>query len=209
MSGTRPSTFLALGDSYTIGEGLAASESWPAQLVPLLRARGIAIADPTILARTGWTTVELLAAIDSARLEPPYDLVTLLIGVNDQYRGGSAADYRPRFRELLERAVALAGADAGRVIVLSIPDWSVTPFAAGRDRGAISRAIEAFNRVGREETHLRSAPRWVDVTEASRADARDDRLLAADGLHPSAAMYAEWVRLVLPAAVQILEPRKT
>ena len=203
MSGARPSTVLALGDSYTIGEGVAASESWLAQLVRMLRARGVAVADPTIIARTGWTTDELLAGIDSARLECPYDLVTLLIGVNDQYRGGSAAEYRPRFRELLERAVKFADGNPTHVIVVSIPDWSVTPFADGRDRGAIARAIETFNAANREEAILRGA-RYVDITHSSRAAADDPDLLAADGLHPSADMYDDWGRLVCPTAVEIL-----
>ena len=192
---------LSLGDSYTIGEGVSATDRWPMQLAALLRQRGLAVPDPTIVARTGWTTDELSSGIDAAQLEPPYDLVTLLIGVNDQYRGGSAADYRPRFRALLDRAVGFAGGRPQRAIVLSIPDWGVTPFASGRDRAAIAAAIRDFNEVNRDETIrlTRSAANWVDVTASFARAASDSRLLAADGLHPSAAMYADWVQLVLAA----------
>lgn len=192
---------LSLGDSYTIGEGVNASDRWPMQLAALLRLRGLEVAEPTIVAQTGWTTDELSSGIDGARLAPPYDLVTLLIGVNDQYRGGSAADYRPRFRALLDRAVDFAGGNARRAIVLSIPDWGVTPFAAGRDRAAIAAAIREFNQVNRDET-LRvtgSAARWVDVGASFARAAADPSLLAADGLHPSAEMYADWANLVLAA----------
>ena len=206
MSSATRRSFLALGDSYTIGEGVDAKDRWPAQLVRQLRTQGISVSDPTIVARTGWTTDELLAAIDPAHLAPPYDLVTLLIGVNDQYRGGSAADYRPRFRELLDRAVQLAGGNPRHVIVLSIPDWSVTPFAAGRDRAAIGRAIEAFNAVNREEANGRGARR-VDITESSRAADRDPCLVAGDGLHPSAEMYEQWAGLVRAAAAEVLAPQ--
>jgi lysophospholipase L1-like esterase len=198
----RPRRILSLGDSYTIGEGVDARDCWPVQLAAQLRERGIGLGEPTIVAQTGWTTDELSRGIDAAHLDPPYDLVTLLIGVNDQFRGASAEDYRPRFRALLDRAMTLAADDPSRVIVVSIPDWSVTPFAEGHDRSAIAAAIRAFNAVNREETTrvARSAARWVDITESSRGAARDPGLLAADGLHPSAAMYAEWVQLVLAAA---------
>jgi len=200
---------LALGDSYTIGEGVEARDRWPLQLAARVRDRGIPVGEPTIVARTGWTTDELSHGIDAARLEPPYDLVTLLIGVNDQFRGATAAAYRPRFRALLDRAVGFSRDDPGRVVVLSIPDWSVTPFAAGRDRAAIAAAVRAFNVVNREEASRtdRSAVRWVDITASSRGAARDPALLAADGLHPSAAMYEEWVRLALPDALVILQGR--
>ncbi len=192
---------LSLGDSYTIGEGVSATDRWPMQLAALLRQRGIDAAEPTIVAHTGWTTDELSSGIDAAQLEPPYDLVTLLIGVNDQYRGGKATEYRPRFRALLGRAVTFAGGEAERVIVLSIPDWGVTPFASGRDRVAIAAAIREFNEVNRDETIRVTglAANWVDVTASFTRAASDPSLLAADGLHPSAAMYADWAQLVLAA----------
>ena len=196
--------FLALGDSYTIGEGVADGERWPERLGAMLRERGIGIDDPRIIAKTGWTTDELDAAIDDARPEGPYALVTLLIGVNNQYRGRGVDEYREQLRALLERAVGFAGGDAGRVVVVSIPDWGVTPFAEGRDRALIAAEIDAFNAVNRAEAEARGA-RWVDVTPQSRApDAAD--LLVEDRLHPSAAAYEDWARRVLPAALSALGP---
>jgi lysophospholipase L1-like esterase len=193
--------FLALGDSYTIGEGVAPEERWPALLAAALRARGTAVADPQIVARTGWTTDELDAAIDHAAPGGAYGLVTLLIGVNDQYRGGSAAEYRPRFEALLRRAIGCAGGEGRRVVVVSIPDWGVTPFAEGRDRARIAAEIDAFNAAARETT-ARLGARWVDVTPASREAGADAAMLVGDGLHPSGRQYARWAELVLPAAAE-------
>ena len=195
--------YLALGDSYTIGEGVAAEARWPNQLVAALRARGLAIAGPELVARSGWTCDELSAGIDAASPAGRFALVSLLIGVNDQFRGASAAEYASRFAPLLARAVALAGGRAGRVIVVSLPDWGVTPFAEGRDRAAIATAIDAFNAVNRAEAS-RAGVRYVDVTASSRRAAGDETRVTSDGLHPSAAMYADWVRLVLPPAATIV-----
>ena len=194
-----PLRFLALGDSYTIGEGVAPDERWPARLAASLRDAGIPIGDPEIIARTGWTTDELDAAITVAEPRGAYALVTLLIGVNDQYRGRSVSDYRPRFAALLERAIGFAGGQPRRVIVLSIPDWSVTPFAAGRDRAAIAGEIDAYNEANRSEAGRRGAA-YVDVAPESRQAGEVASLLAGDGLHPSGTMYDAWTRLVLPAA---------
>jgi lysophospholipase L1-like esterase len=202
-SGASPVRILALGDSYTIGEGVAERERWPVRLAALLRDRGMLVGDPTIVARTGWTTDELNAGIDAAHLSGSYDLVTLLVGVNNQYRGRAATEYRTEFRALLERAAAFAGASASRVIVLSIPDWSVTPFAAGRDQDAIAREIGAYNAIAQEEAARMGAP-FVDITPISIRAASDPELLASDGLHPSGAMYEQWARLVLPVASELL-----
>lgn len=193
-------TFLALGDSYTIGEGAGPAERWPVQLATRLRGAGVAIADPRILARTGWTTDELAAAMDTADFAPPYALVTLAAGVNDQYRGRPVDAYRRGFDALLARATALAGGAAARVVAVSIPDWGVTPFAAraGRDKAAIARAIDAFNGAAAALVHERGA-RWVDITSASRAPVACAEL-AADGLHPSGVQYACWVAAIVPAA---------
>ncbi len=188
---------LSLGDSYTIGESVLPADSWPLQLAAALRAQGVTVAAPTIVARTGWTTDELASAVDTAHLSPPYDLVTLLIGVNDQYRGHSIDGYRASFRALLARAVGFANGRVDRVVVLSIPDWGVTPFAQGRDRDRVAREIDAFNAVNREETS-RAGARYVDVTAASRRASNSRSLVADDGLHPSGRMYTDWVRLALP-----------
>ena len=195
--------YLALGDSYTIGEGAAEGDRWPVRLAGLLRERDVAVGDPQIIARTGWTTDELDAAITEADPRGPYALVTLLIGVNNQYRGRSAEEYREQFAALLERAVGFAGGNAGRVVVLSIPDWGPTPFAEGRDRAKIATEIDAFNDVNREVSQARGA-HWVDVTPVSRASGGDRSMLVSDGLHYSGEMYEIWARLALPSALAAL-----
>lgn len=195
---------LCLGDSYTIGESVPVAERWPVQLAEVLRQRGMDVADPVIIAKTGWTTDELNDAIDDADPKGPFDLVTLLIGVNNQYRGRSAEEYRREFRALLARAIGFAGGRADRVIVLSIPDWGVTPYAAGRDREQIGREIDQFNAINREETG-RARAHYVDITPISRK--ANPALIAEDGLHPSGAMYREWVSLVQPVAIRALEQR--
>jgi len=191
--------YLALGDSYTIGESVAASERWPVVLAARLRGRGREVAEPDVVARTGWTTGELAAALAATTLRERYDLVTLLIGVNNQFRGLGLGEFRTQLRALLAFAVKRAGGDPGRVVVVSIPDWGVTPFAEGRDRAAIGREIDAFNDVNRAEA-ARAGARWVDVTGISRAAAHDPSLVAPDGLHPSAAMYRRWLERIAPAA---------
>ncbi|HXS73162.1 MAG TPA: SGNH/GDSL hydrolase family protein [Rhodanobacteraceae bacterium] len=198
-------TFLALGDSYTVGEGVPEHECWPERLSARLRQAGVATDDPQVIARTGWTTAELSAAMDGAGLHPPYDLVTLLIGVNNQYRGRSQDEYRAQFRALLARAIALAGKTAQRVIVISIPDWGVTPFARGegRDPRQVAAQIDAFNTIAREEAGALHA-RHVDITGISRAPTTRN-LLAADGLHPSGAQYARWVDAIAPLAAAALK----
>ena len=206
-SSSNSSRFLALGDSYTIGEGVAEEGRWPMQLARKLRADGIAIDDPLIVATTGWTTDELSAAMDLATFEPPYALVTLLIGVNNQYRGRELANYRDEFAALLARAIALAGARSDRVVVVSIPDWGVTRFAreSGRDTKEIAAAIDAFNMT----THAISIANdvaFVDVTAASRQAGDDETMLTDDGLHPSALQYERWTERILPVAKRALVP---
>ena len=198
-------TFLALGDSYTIGEAVPESQRWPIQLAGLLRDRGYAMSEPTIIAKTGWTTDELAGQLDVVRLRVPFSLVSLLIGVNNQYRGRDVEEYRAQFRALLERAIGFAGGDAGRVIVVSIPDWGVTPFAEGRDRARIATEIDRFNAINREVTAQLGA-RYVDITPGSRGAAADSSLTATDGLHPSGVMYSGWARAVLPEAIAALGP---
>lgn len=199
--------YLALGDSYTIGQGVEEKDRWPAQLASLLREKGTLTTDPEIIARTGWTVRDLSEGMNAADPRGPYELVTLLIGVNDQYQGSGSESYRKDFAALLRRAVGLAGGQAGRVVVLSIPDWSVTPFAEGkgRDRERIAAEIDRFNQISREETG-RAGARYVDVTPVSRKASADRALLALDGLHPSGAMYGEWARLALSQVLEALRP---
>ena len=195
--------YLALGDSYTIGESVAENERWPNQLVSLLRTNDIST-EVTIIARTGWTTDELWKGIQAREINPPYELVSLLIGVNNQYRGLDIAEYREEFTFLLNKAIEYAGGDAKRVIVLSIPDWGVTPFAKSRDNKKIATEINLFNSVNREETE-KVGSYYVDITPGSRGAVTDSALIAADGLHPSGKMYAEWAELAYLEVLKILE----
>lgn len=203
----RPVRYLALGDSYTIGEGIDADGRWPVQLARALRAGGVALDDPEIIAATGWTTDELSAAIDVAQPPAGFGLVSLLVGVNNQYRGRDVDEYRAQFEALLARATALAGDRPGRVLVLSIPDWGVTPFAiaSGRDQSRIARELDAFNAAAQAACAVHGIA-FVDVTAASRTHGAEPAMLADDGLHPSAAMYAQWTRLALPVARRLLSP---
>ncbi len=194
---------LSMGDSYTIGESVSSEDRWPVDLAGMLRTDGIDVADPVIIARTGWTTRDLSVAIDDARPRGPFDLVTLLVGVNDQYRGRSPDEYRPQFRLVLNRAMTQAGKRPAAVIVVSIPDWGVTPHAQGRDRHRIAADIDAFNVVNRDEA-MTAGARYVDITGLSRLAAADRALVAGDGLHPSAAMYVQWARAIFPVAAGIL-----
>ena len=193
---------LALGDSYTIGEGVAAPQTWPFRL-----ARALGLQAPDVVARTGWSADELLAALDEAALSPPYALVGVLVGVNDQYRGREVAEHLPHFNVLLSRAVAFADGDPARVFVVSIPDWGVTPFATGDARGApaIAAGIDGYNAAQRELCALRGIA-WIDVTVASRALGDDPAMLVGDGLHPSALQYATWLEAIAPAARRCLAP---
>ncbi|MFN3703830.1 SGNH/GDSL hydrolase family protein [Thermomonas sp.] len=199
-----PVSFLALGDSYTIGEGVEPADRWPMQLAARLREAGIAIADPRIIATTGWTTDELAAAMDAAEPLGEWDLVSLLIGVNNQYRGRPVDEYVGQFQRLLRRSIALAGGRADRVLVLSIPDWGVTPFAqaSGGDRAAIADDLDAYNAAARELC-VAAGVAFVDITGISRAPDTAG-LLAEDGLHPSAAQYARWTDAALPVARRLL-----
>lgn len=195
--------FLALGDSYTIGESVLENERWPNQLAQKLSADGIQTG-VTIVARTGWTTNELWQGIQEQPIQPPYDLVSLLIGVNNQYRGYDINEYREQFVFLLSKAIEYAGGDPKHILVLSIPDWGITPFAEGRDREQIARDIDAFNAVNREET-LKAGVHYVDITPVSRQAVNDLSLIAPDGLHPSGSMYEAWAELAYPIVVESLK----
>ncbi len=189
--------FLALGDSYTIGEGVTAAERWPNQFANLLRARGQDPGEPTIIAKTGWTTDELDAAIDAAEqdqtLRPAYALVSLLIGVNNQYRGRDLGTYQPEYVALLVRAIGFAGGRPDRVLALSIPDWGVTPFGAADARGpaTIGAQIDAYNQTARDICASHGVA-FIDITEVSR---QHPEWLVADRLHPDGRQYLAWAEL--------------
>ena len=192
----RTLTYLALGDSYTIGESVETSERWPVQLVQKLREQGVPMEDPEIIAKTGWTTDELKEAIADADLHPPYDLVTLLIGVNDQYRGYDIGNYPEKFLYLLEKSIAMAGNNPNRVVVLSIPDYGVTPFASEKNPPKIAREIKEYNRISKSISDTLGVS-YVNITPISVKAENDSTLLAGDQLHPSGKMYSRWVEKTL------------
>jgi lysophospholipase L1-like esterase len=186
-------TYLALGDSYTIGEQVAYADNFPNQLTTLLRAVGTYVADPMIVATTGWTTDELSTAIRERHISGTYDFVTLLIGVNNQYRGRDTENYTGEFHDLLVQAIAFAGSRADKVFVVSIPDWGATPFAADRDRVQIAQEIDAYNAINRQMASEYGCG-YLEITESTRQNADKAGYLAPDGLHPSGLEYAIWAR---------------
>jgi len=190
-----PSSFLALGDSYTIGESVDAAMRWPNQLVTALNRSGLEFEQPEIVAKTGWTTDELLAALDQASLAASFDYVSLLIGVNNQYRGRSVASFEPEFTALLERAISYSNRKANGVFVVSIPDWGVMPFAEGRDARKIALEIDTYNKSIERICKIYGV-RFFDITEISRKASETPSFVASDGLHPSGEMYAAWVNEV-------------
>lgn len=196
--------YLALGDSYTIGESVAPEERWPAVLTRQLAASGADPGDVVYVARTGWSTGDLLRALDRTALEPPYALVSLLIGVNDQYRGGTVDAFRRGFAELLRRAVTLAGGRRDRVFAVSIPDYGYTPFGRAA-QPAISREIDAFNAAAADICRGQSV-RFIVITDITRRGLAEPALVADDGLHPSGRAYRLAADRMLPLVLPMLRP---
>lgn len=192
-------TYLALGDSYTIGSSVTEPERFPVQAIQLLRQQNINAVDPEIIAVNGWTTLNLLSSLYSY---PPqkktYTFVTLLIGVNNQYQGGSLEEYKSDFAKLLAMAISYAGDINSHVFVLSIPDYSVTPFASGSNTTKIATEIDAFN-AANKSISIDAGVHYVDVTGISREAQNDPSLIAGDGLHPSGLQYKKWCELLVPA----------
>ena len=196
-------TYLALGDSYTIGTSCLIHERYPHQLTDSLKQTGINIAEPKIIAKNGWTTDELSEGIDTAKVLEQYDLVTLLIGVNNQYQGRDIGNYKKEFNQLLNRAIKFAGDNRNKVLVISIPDWSVTPFAKDKDNKSIANEIDAYNAINFEACKY-ARVQYINVTEISRKAKTDSTLIAHDGLHPSGKMYTLWVKEIFPKALSAL-----
>jgi len=190
---TAAKKFLALGDSYTIGQSVSEADRFPNQTVRLLKEKGIDFSQPRIIATTGWATGDLLNATNNTNIQTDYDAVTLLIGVNNQYQGRSQAEYRAEFSTLLNRAIQYAGNKVKQVYVLSIPDYSVTPFAAGSDKPRIAREIDEFNAINKEIA-LAAGVHYIDITSISRET--DTALIAFDGLHPSGKQYGRWAEML-------------
>jgi lysophospholipase L1-like esterase len=193
-------SYLALGDSYTIGEQVLPEDNFPHQAVSLLKKAGVAVNDPLIIAKTGWTTDELDRAIDEAKITAHYDIVSLLIGVNNQYRARSVNEYKVQFDHLLQRAIGFANNRSSHVLVLSIPDWGVTPFAEGQDRQKIGANIDAYNAAAKSICDQHQVV-FIDITVSQRADGNKKEFLAPDGLHPSGREYAKWA-FQLSAAIE-------
>jgi lysophospholipase L1-like esterase len=189
-------SYLALGDSYTIGEGLPLEENFPNQLANMIRAKGIEVTGPDIVAKTGWTTFELKDGIAAAKLKEQYDWVTLLIGVNNQYRGLAPEDYAREFEQLLKQAIQFAGGKSSNVVVVSIPDWGATPFARERNRALITEQIADFN-LRNSRIASKNNVKYVDITEGTREAMINPELLAGDKLHYSAVEYARWASAIL------------
>ena len=183
-------TYLALGDSYIIGEQVLAEENFPNQTVALLNGK---LSIPQIIATTGWTTDELDAAITAANITTTFDIVSLLIGVNNQYRERTVNNFEIEFEHLLQMAIAFANNNSTHVVVLSIPDWGVTPFAEGRDREKIAREIDAYNLVCKIAAQKFNT-HFIDITTAQRLDGNKEEFLAADKLHPSGKEYTKWAK---------------
>lgn len=206
MNQTKEIRYLALGDSYTIGESVAQQQTFPFLLATELKAKNKLEVKPTVIARTGWTTSELQSAIDKAKPSSDYDFVTLLIGVNNQYRGQSLKQYEREFTELLDQAIVFAQSKKEKVIVVSIPDYGCTPYGAG-SKERIGREIDEFNRVNKRVS-LKKGVHYVDITPVSRLAAERKELVAGDGLHPSGEMYKLWVELLIPEVQHVLTTGK-
>lgn len=197
-------TYLALGDSYTIGEQVPTAENFPHQLVTMLNAQGLKVSEPIIIATTGWTTDELAAAIKERNVQDTFSFVTLLIGVNNQYRGRDLDNYRQEYTQLLDTAIRYANGHVNNVFVLSIPDWGVTPFAEGRDRAQIAKDIDAYNAACKDIT-LAHKCHYLDITDSTRKNGTTPVYLAEDGLHPSGKEYKIWTERLAPMVTKVLK----
>jgi len=193
-------TLLSLGDSYTIGEGVLLHKSFPYQVVQLLRKKELNISAPEIIAKTGWTTDELSSAIENYSFLPKYDFVSLLIGVNNQYRGRPVEEYKTEFENLLKQAISFAHGKKDHVLVLSIPDYSITPFAKSLATDKIAREIDLYNSVNKAVS-IQYKVKYIDITHAARETKNDSSLLTSDELHPSEKEYKNWAEMIVDLLV--------
>ncbi|MDB0043162.1 GDSL-type esterase/lipase family protein [Flavobacteriaceae bacterium] len=200
--GINTSKFLALGDSYTIGQSVAISERWPVQFIKELKTNTSAIDTLQIIAQTGWRVDQLKEAMNNSNLEPPYGLVSLLIGVNNQFQGQDAVEFRPEFIEILEKSLKLVKNRTERLFVVSIPDWGSSPYGSTLNRTQISKEIDDFNSVLKEESEKRGI-RYFNITTISRRALTDNSLIASDRLHPSGKMYKLWVDKIIPVISKV------
>ena len=203
-------SYLALGDSYSIGEQVAFADNFPNQTIQLLRKDSFGFYAPEIIAKTGWTTDELNEAIENTVLLETYDIVSLLIGVNNQYRGRSATEFKIEFEQLLQLAIGFAGNKPYRVFVLSIPDWGITPFAStllidgkGTDTQKVAEEIDAYNYIC-ETSAKQFLTNFINITESQREEGNKPGFLAPDGLHPSGLEYKKWAAKMADAVLKQL-----
>lgn len=196
-------TYLALGDSYTVGELEQLQKSFPYQVVQMLRQKGLLFGAPEIVAKTGWTTDELIAGIKEYHFNASYDVVTLLIGVNNQYRGRSVEEYEKQFEELLKMAIEFAGNKNDHVIVVSIPDYGVTPTGQSMDHQKIAEEIDLYN-IANKKIADQYNVHYINITPGSKDAWHDPELVAEDKLHPSAKEYKKWAQLVSQKIAQLL-----
>lgn len=196
-------SYLALGDSYTIGEQVLPADNFPNKTVSTLKEKGVDAADPVIIATTGWTTDELATAIREHNINETFSVVSLLIGVNNQYRGRTVENYREEFLSLLNQAMFFADNQPNRVFVLSIPDWGVTPFAADRDKAKIAAEIDAYNDACRGITEMLHC-NYIEITESTRHNGHNPDFLAPDLLHPSGMEYAIWANRLADKILEAL-----
>ncbi len=202
---TQPVSYLALGDSYTIGTGIEQEHNYPNQLADSLANLGFQIDTLQIIATNGWTTTDLKNGIAEHSPSSDFDLVSLLIGVNNQYQWLDIELYKTEFRELLEQAIGFAGGDSRKVFVISIPNYGVTPFAQSKDPETIRRKIKEYNSIAEDISSEYDVP-FINITPISEMAEDDLSLLASDELHPSAKMYSMWIEEMLPTVTHILEP---
>ena len=190
-------SYLALGDSYTVGESISKKHTWPKQLVDSLKKRNVFLSEPRIIAKTGWTTDELKKAINDSSLDYPYDWVSLLIGVNNQYRGRDLGEFKLQFESLLSEAIAFTGNRKERVFVISLPDWGSMPFAKDRDPNKIAIEIDNFNQIIYEVCAFENI-KFIDITPITRNIYSNPNWIAKDSLHPSKEQYSKWVEKMIP-----------
>ncbi len=198
-------TYLALGDSYTIGESVPSFERYPVQTTRILNEKGIKFQSPEIIATTGWTAQDLQNAINNYHFKTlKYDLVTLLIGVNNQYQGKTLSEYKEQFAQLLQKSIELAGGNALHVFVISIPDYSVTPFAKESNKKLIANEIDSFNEINKKISEEYKV-NYINITGESRKASADNTLVASDGLHYSGKEYAIWSAMLATAIEKIFK----
>jgi len=196
--------YLALGDSYTIGASVEREDNFPNQTFQLLKSAGFKTGSLQIIAKNGWTAEDLISAVATTNKRSNYQVVTLLIGVNNQYQGRPSKEFEPSFLSLLKSAIALTGNRPKRVFVISIPDWGITPFASGRDRKEIANEIDAYNLVCEKNAKAQGA-NYINITDAYRLDGSKPDYLSSDGLHPSKLEYTKWAIKLTQQIVNVLE----